>query len=265
MASLRYLTGRALTLWKRSRLIADVLARRLLFRLLSSPRILSLNESLSAKPLSLKSTDKLVVLAPHSDDESIGCGGLLLQFAEQASVICLTNGAKGDPYMSRDLLISTREQELRNALASAGVEKVSFLGIEDQTLTEDKTAFSRLDLTSADWIFLPNFLDQHPDHKAVTIQLQALLRDKGYVPNLKIAFYEIWGTLPVWNAYVELNQDRWQQKQAMIGCFKSQIKQIDYARRIYGLHVYRGIAVGQEAVEAYLVLDVDDFLAIGNR
>lgn len=262
MANFRYLTGRALTLWKRSRLVADVLARRLLFRLLASPQVLSLNESLSAKPLSPKLTDKLVVLAPHSDDESNGCGGLLAQFAGQLSVVCLTNGAKGDPTLPRAVLIETREQELRAAMQLAGVRQVSFLGVEDQTLGEDQQRFAQLDLSFADWIFIPNFLDQHPDHKAVTTQLQVLLRERGYQPNLKIAFYEIWGTLPVWNAYVELTPELWQQKQAMIACFKSQIKHIDYASRIHGLHVYRGIAVGKGAVEAYLVLDVEDFLAI---
>lgn len=262
MARLGYLVGRGLTLWKRSRLVADVLARRLLFRFLASPHLLSLNESLAAKPLSPHVTDQLLVLAPHSDDESIGCGGLLARYAQQASVVCLTNGAKGDPNMVREMLIATREQELRAAMQIAGVSSVNFLGVEDQRLSSDEQGFSRLDVSSSDWIFLPNFLDQHPDHKAVTLQLQALLRQRGYRPNLKIAFYEIWGTLPVWNAYVELTPELWQQKQEMIACFKSQIKQIDYASRIQGLHVYRGIAVGKAAVEAYLVLDVEDFLAI---
>lgn len=262
MANVRYLLSRILTLWKRTRLVADVLARRQLMRLLSSPHLLSANESISAKPLLPKLTDKLVVLAPHSDDESIGCGGLLAKFAAQASVVCLTNGAKGDPNLPRDKLIETRQQELLSAMRLAGVAQVGFLGIEDQTLSDDQRYFARLDLSDADWIFLPNFLDQHPDHKGVTHQLQALLKTKGYQPNLKLAFYEIWGTLPVWNAYVELTPELWQQKQAMIDCFKSQIKHIDYASRIQGLHVYRGIAVGKGAVEAYLVLDVQDFLAI---
>lgn len=262
MSNFSYRVRRALTLWKRGRLVADVLARRLLFRLLGSPHLLSLNESLTAKPLLPKLSDQLVILAPHSDDESIGCGGLLARFAKQASVVCLTNGAKGDPSMPRETLIATREQELRDAMSLAGVEQIRFLGVEDQTLSQDQQRFAQLDLSLADWIFLPNFLDQHPDHKAVTTQLQALLGTTGHQPNLKIAFYEIWGTLPVWNAYVELTPELWQQKQAMIGCFQSQVKQIDYASRIHGLHVYRGIAVGKGAVEAYLVLDVEDFLAI---
>ena len=30
--------------------------------------------------LSMVDTDKILVLAPHADDESIGCGGLLLKY-----------------------------------------------------------------------------------------------------------------------------------------------------------------------------------------
>jgi len=263
MAKIGYLVQRGFSLWKRTRLVADWLARRSLFRLLACSHLLSTNESLTAQPLIPRLNDKLVVLAPHSDDESIGCGGLLTRFAAQIDVVCLTNGAKGDPSMPRDILIATREQELRVALSLAGVQNITFLGLEDQGLADNQQGFSQLDVGSADWIFLPNFLDQHPDHKAVTSQLQRLLRDKGYSPQLKIAFYEIWGALPVWNAYIELDAITWQQKEAMISSFQSQIKQIDYASRIYGLHVYRGIAVNKSAVEAYLVLDVEDFLAIG--
>lgn len=262
MSKLTYLFGRLLTLWKRSRLVADVLARRLFFRLLASPHLLSVNESLSPKPIQITSEARLMVLGPHSDDESIGCGGLLARYASQIQVVCLTDGAKGDPNHDRSALIALRQQELRAAMSIAGDVTVTFLGIHDQALAKHYADFSRLDITDVDMIFLPNFLDQHPDHKAVTTHLQRLLRGRSYRPTLKIAFYEVWGALPVWNAYVELDPETRHQKQAMINCFTSQTRQIDYASRIDSLHVYRGIAVAKSAVEAYLVLDVVDFLAI---
>ncbi|MCI4411328.1 MAG: PIG-L family deacetylase [Thiotrichales bacterium] len=259
---LRYLLLRLLTLWKRTRLSADVLARRLLFRLLASPHILSLQESVLPKALSMSKDARVIVLAPHSDDESIGCGGLLATYPEQIQVVCLTNGAKGDPAMERAALISLREQELSAAMEVAGITSYQFLGIEDQHLVDSYAQFSALDIQQADMIFLPNFLDQHPDHKAVTWLLQRMLRTKGYRPTLKIAFYEIWGALPVWNAYTDLDGFVLEKKHQMIRCFRSQLRQIDYTARIDGLHTYRGISVGKPAVEAYLVLDVQDFLAI---
>lgn len=258
----RYVLGRLLSRWKRTRLVAVFLAKRQLFRLLSVPWLLSYNDSVCARPVSIRPEDRILVLAPHSDDESIGCGGLLARYAAQIDVVCITNGAQGDPLCPRETLIPLREYELRQALALAGVRQVYFLGVEDQRLTQAVNPFAAIDVSRYQWIFLPNFLDQHPDHKAVTQQLQQHLRQQSSLPALQIAFYEIWGTLPVWNAYTLLDESTWSLKQAMIACFQSQIKQIDYAKRIYGLHVYRGIAVGCAAVEAYLSLSIDDFLAI---
>lgn len=262
MSKWAYLIRRLFGMWKRTRLIAYVLTRRLLFRLLSNDHLLSFNENVTVKPLSLQATDRILVLAPHSDDESIGCGALLLSYAPQVSVACLTNGAKGVPYMPKAEVVQMRERELRTALSLAGVEEVTFLGIEDRELASNLVQFSQLSVSDKEWIFIPNFLDQHPDHKAVTPLLQSLLTERGYSPNLKIVFYEIWGALPVWNAYLALDEMSWHKKQNLIACFQSQVKQIDYASRIYGLHTYRGIAAGLPAVEAYLVLDVQDFLAI---
>jgi hypothetical protein len=123
-------------------------------------------------------------------------------------------------------------------------------------------AFSSLDLSQMDYVCLPNFLDQHPDHKAVTPLLQKLMQEKPYNPKLKIVFYEVWGALPVWNHYTDLDPSLLAKKHQLIGHFASQIKQINYAERLTGLHVYRGIVVGLSAVEAYLVMDAVDFLAL---
>ena len=35
-----------------------------------------LPELVKPKPLAIKPTDKICILAPHADDETIGCGGL---------------------------------------------------------------------------------------------------------------------------------------------------------------------------------------------
>ena len=165
--------------------------------------------------------------------------------------------------MPHHQLVSLRETELANALAFAGVQKFRYLGIEDQGLmTTGYERFRSLNLLNVDYVCLPNFLDQHPDHKAVTLLLQRLLKEKPHNPQLKILFYEVWGALPVWNHYTNLDKALLAKKHEMIAYFASQTKQINYAERLTGLHVYRGIVVGLPAVEAYLVLDAADFLAL---
>lgn len=262
MPRLRYLIGRALTLWKRTRLASDFIARRLFFRFLASVPVIPITENVLPKPINIEINARLLILAPHPDDESIGCGGVLAQYPSQCEVVCLTDGSRGDPAIPVQQLIEMRESELAAAMALAGVRNFRYLGIPDRSLMQAYQRFSGLSIASADMIFIPNFLDQHPDHKAVTWLLQRLLREKKYKPSLQIAFYEVWATLPVWNRYVDLNDPLRDKKKTMIDSFVSQVKHIDYAYRIDSLNIYRGIAVEKSAVEAYLVLSVDDFLKI---
>jgi LmbE family N-acetylglucosaminyl deacetylase len=262
MKNIGYLTRRLLTLWRRTKPVSDFLARRLLFRFLSTVPVLSAKENVSPKPLVLDNNERVLILAPHADDESIGCGGLLASVPQQASVVCLTDGALADPHVTKQTLVALRKLELADAMAVVGIQDFRYLLAPDQGLINEYQRFSSLSLLSWDIIFLPNFLDQHPDHKAVTWLLQRLLREKPHKPTLKIAFYEVWGALPVWNAYIVLDEQTLTTKRRMIDCYPSQTKHINYAQRIEGLHTYRGITVDQPMVEAYLVLDVADFLAI---
>ena len=58
------------------------------------------NQVIYPKPLQIQSTDKILILAPHADDESIGCGGLLLKYGSQVEAICITNCKTGNPKVS---------------------------------------------------------------------------------------------------------------------------------------------------------------------
>ena len=49
--------------------------------------------------ITIKPNDKCLVLAPHADDESIGCGGLLLKYPNNFEVVVLTDGRKGGAKM----------------------------------------------------------------------------------------------------------------------------------------------------------------------
>ena len=51
--------------------------------------------NLPPKEFKIEKDMKCLILAPHSDDETIGCGGLLLKYPEVFDVYCLTNGFRG--------------------------------------------------------------------------------------------------------------------------------------------------------------------------
>ena len=100
----------------------------------------------------LKPTDRITIVAPHLDDETLGLGGLIAQARHQGiavSIIFMTNG--DDNPIGADLLFKTgyptpdqliqsgvaRQQESIKALHTLGVESDSlyFLGLPDRGLS----------------------------------------------------------------------------------------------------------------------------------
>ncbi|KAF0676053.1 PIG-L deacetylase family protein [Profundibacterium mesophilum] len=71
----------------------------------------------------LKGWKSLAVIAPHPDDETLGCGALLhgaLEMGIPCRVICMTDGSASHPNSrshDRDSLAALRQRELRAALA----------------------------------------------------------------------------------------------------------------------------------------------------
>lgn len=130
-----------------------------------------------------KQLGAIIILAPHPDDESLGCGGLI-QFLVEQSVpiwVCfVTSGGashRNSILYPPQILSEVREQEAINACEILGVnsEKIIFLRENDSQLyklQEDEKAkvVSRLSMylkeCNVDSLILPWRRDPHPDHIA---------------------------------------------------------------------------------------------------
>jgi len=207
--------------------------------------------------LNIKSTDKILILAPHADDESIGCGGLLLNHANQCDVIFLTDGRHGDKDIEPSKMIDIRKKEFENVMEKLNVNNYRLLGIEDTKLTDNYNIFKTIDFDSYDYIFIPNHLDQHPDHKAVIKHIKKAYSENIINDKIKIAMYEVWGTLPLPNFYIDLSS-MIEEKKEIINMYHSQIKHIDYATKIFALNEYRGMTVDKHSIECYFIMDMKD-------
>lgn len=220
---------------------------------------IKLSSNVKQFELVIKPNDKCLCLAPHPDDESIGCGGILSKYPKNFKVICATDGSRSSENCDKEELIQTRKKEFLEAMQIAGVEDYEMLEIPDKRLIFNLFKCKNIDISDFDYIFLPNFLDQHKDHKALSIILRDMLKSAPKLKkNLKIVFYEIWATLPVPNSFIDIT-DILEQKTAMINAHKSQTQKVDYAEKITGLHIYRGLSVGCKYAEAFDVMDVDYF------
>jgi LmbE family N-acetylglucosaminyl deacetylase len=151
--------------------------------------------------LALKPSDRLLVLAPHPDDESVATGGLLqhaLAVGSRALVVFFTDG-DNNPWAQRAselrwriraadrarFAVRRRGEALR-ALERLGVslESTRFLEFPDQGATAlllkgDEVALHALTEVLREWqptvVVGPSLLDLHPDHSALAVMLTVAL------------------------------------------------------------------------------------------
>lgn len=122
-------------------------------------------------PLTLPFGKSMLVLAPHQDDEAIGCGGaLILQRSVGARAqVVLQDGADEHESLgiSRAELMLRRNRESENACSIVGLPSPQFLNHRSLVDEHDLVVKQVRDLirrTEADAIFTPFILDNHPGH-----------------------------------------------------------------------------------------------------
>lgn len=231
-----------------------------LFKSLSY-KFAAITSSINLKPVEFKlhKGQHCLCLSPHADDESIGMGGLLSLYPKNFDIVLLTNGKKGIKDLPEEEVIKIRENEFKCSMKIAGIDEYKFIRAQDKHLLEAFELFKTIDLSKYDFIFVPNIIDQHPDHKAVSLLLNKLLESGvSAKPDLKICFYEVWSTLGFVNTYVDISEII-ENKKEMINCYKSQTSQKNYEYHALGLNQYRGMLKDKKYVEAFFVLNLLDF------
>lgn len=217
-----------------------------------------LSVKFGVKEFEIEQDAKCLCLSPHQDDESIGMGGTLAKYNKNFTVICLTNGAKGLKSLPKEEAIKVRCDEFASALSKALINDYKVLDIEDRALIDSYEKFSVIDISEYDYIFIPNLIDQHKDHKAVAIHLKKMLEEKPHKSSLKICMYEVWATLALPNKSVDI-ENQIEIKKAMIQSYKSQIEQRDYYTPVIGLSMYRAQQLNKKFVEDFTLLSVKEF------
>ena len=210
--------------------------------------------------------ERLLVLAPHPDDEVIGCGGLVAQHLAQrraVRVLVATDGAEADPAAAdRAKYRGTREEESRRALAILGDADIHFLRFADRAL-DDAVAVSLREHLLAfrpDLICVPSPVEIHPDHLALSRAFCELVqRDATLFADLaiaRVAFYEVSQPLRP-NTLVDIT-DVADRKYQAIAAHASQTAIRDYPAYARGLNAYRALTLPPQAkfAEGYWTTDI---------
>ena len=186
----------------------------------------------------------VLVLAPHADDESLGCGGAIVlhhRQGDRVKVVFATDGAAGDPlghYRDCDYR-ELRRAEARRAASILGIDELTFWDYPDGKLAEahDLSERVRALLTTdrPDIVYRPSTLEIHPDHRALGVGVEEALRQ--YRPTCGDFCYEIWATVQPTHA-LDITAV-WELKRKAVEQYESQLRYNDLIYMGAGLNAYR--------------------------
>ncbi len=220
-------------------------------------------EQLPLRTVSSLTAEPVLVVAPHPDDETLGCGGAIALLRARGCpvyVLIVSDGTQSHPH-SRQYpqakLRQLREAESLEALTLLQVDPshIVFLRLPDgavpHVITSRQTSVLQPspDGTEADAaaqnaintcqvyltqirpriIFLPYRFDPHPDHRATWQLIQAAIQYLSHSP--RIIEYPIWDWDPDQRQSPDTHYQAWRLdiapvvklKEAAIACYRSQI------------------------------------------
>ena len=205
----------------------------------------------------------VLVVAPHHDDEVIGCGGTIAGWAQagcQIDVVDLTAGYSGLPDVSDvDEATAMREAEAIQAARILGVQQTFFWRYPDRDLQYSPAIVQRLTrlLRQGNYrgLLFPHGAEGDYEHQvAHQIAGEAAWQATGpYFPALgapvkleRLLLYEVWTPIQ----HVNWKQDIsvvLEQKVAALTAYRSQFTP-QQAEQIVGLNRYRGAMSGHPVV-----------------
>lgn len=212
---------------------------------------------------------KVLVVAPHADDEAFGCGGTIAKWAKKGAwihLIVMTVGFEG----SRIEDTMSRYNECIEASKILGVSMMQFFypwkdasldTISQRRIVADfDTVF---EMYHYDYVFFP-YPSHHKDHKITQEAVIAALRPGAHITPHNILMYEY--TYPSWSNYdvpegkfyVDIS-DGIKEKVEAIKCYKSQLRQHPHpvsVDTILAINKVRGMAIQRDYAEMFYVVQM---------
>ncbi|BCU67799.1 PIG-L family deacetylase [Sulfolobales archaeon HS-7] len=140
-----------------------------------------------------------VIIAPHPDDETICCGGLIVDLLKQRKpvhVIFVTDGrfgSKNPSLRGSNILVNLRKEEARRATSVLGLEErnLTFLDFPDKGVSNNIAVKKRitelLNELKPDAVFYPESTDLHEDHSSIGVFVDEIVGNFGRYR------YIVWG------------------------------------------------------------------------
>ena len=212
---------------------------------------------------------RVLVIAPHPDDEVLGVGGTIAKRAGEGHEVYVCVVTKAFPPLFSEEIVEQARTECREADQALGVIETSFLDFPAVTLETvpryelNGGIAKTIQRIKPDEVYIPHRGDMQLDHKMIVDAAMVALRPKYEHVVKRIYAYETlsetgWDLPNTVNEFIptvyEDITDTLDRKLKAINLFQSQIEAFPAARSIGAIEAlarYRGATVGVRAAEAF--------------
>jgi LmbE family N-acetylglucosaminyl deacetylase len=210
------------------------------------------------KNLTISDKDRILIIAPHPDDETIGTGGLLLKYPGQCFVLVVTDGCQGDKMIAPTEMRRIRKQEFLDTMKFVGVNQYDFLEIPDGELINNPSCFDAIDFCVFSKIFIPNPNELHADHMA-TFRFAIKKIEQCCTNAVEIYCYETRSAVNDSTHVLDIT-DLIERKTKCCEFYRSQLKGFNYSRLVQSFADYHAAIDGKDGCyyEAYKKVNSDE-------
>lgn len=215
----------------------------------------------------------VLVIAPHPDDETLGCGGTLLLFKEkgfQINWLIITEVFEEFGFSKER--VQTRNNDILNVTKKYGFDNVIRVGIPTSRVDEVSKGKLVEEISNAfkevkpNIIFVPFYNDVHTDHKVIAEATISCTKWFRYPFVEKVLYYETLSETDFNidssaskfkpNVYIDIGQYL-DEKLEIMNLYESEMDEFPFPRSnkaIKSLAYLRGSQCGAEAAEAFELL-----------
>ena len=212
---------------------------------------------------------KVLIIAPHPDDEVLGCGGTIAKHSENGDEIHLIIATRGyTPDWSEEFL-ENRKIEIKESNKILGIKKTYFLNhptVKLDTIPQKElndSIVKIVDKIKPDIAYIPFKGDLNKDHRLLFEASLVALRPLNHKVK-KVLSYEIlseteWGQeIEIFkpNVYVDITKTFNKKIEAM-NAYKSELRKYPHPRSVEALEalaIKRGSEIGVKYAESFYLI-----------
>jgi len=215
---------------------------------------------------------KVLVMAAHMDDETLGCGGAIARHAADGDEVhvCFMTDSSTTQYAGDEAKLRPKYEQAKEVASILGIAQLHHLDFPDMKLdtvpipdlASSVSAIART--VEPEIVYTHHPGDRNKDHALTYEATMVAARPRPGQSIRRVLSYEVlssteWGDrhLPfVPNCYVDIEAWLDAKLQAM-GCYTDELRDPPHPRSLEGVRVHardRGMSVGLEYAEAFCIV-----------